>query len=288
GESTSPSERWFGVADRTSFWRQVRGSGYAGPVPTPLAVVCDFDGTATLLDIGDEISKHFGGVEHWETETARFRRGELDTRGIIEAIYNKILASEEEVRAFAAATARLRPGFSDLVAACRARGAPFFLASGGLRQYIEAVLAANLSPEQRAHVRIVANEGLFGPGGLKVRFPTEDAARELGCTACGSCKRVAAAEARKAGAPHVIGAGAGPEEGGRAGAGPGESSAPEEAARPTAIGAAAQLSASARGGRELLLAAYLIRSGVRITAGGESTSGAGAPERRGVVLGGEL
>jgi len=178
-------------------------------VPTPLAVVCDFDGTATLLDIGDEISKHFGGVEHWETETARFRRGELDTRGIIEAIYNKILASEEEVRAFAAATARLRPGFSDLVAACRARGAPFFLASGGLRQYIEAVLAANLSPEQRAHVRIVANEGLFGPGGLKVRFPTEDAARELGCTACGSCKRVAVAEARKAGARHVIGAGDG-------------------------------------------------------------------------------
>ena len=178
-------------------------------MPTPLAVVCDFDGTATLLDIGDEISKHFGGVEHWETETARFRRGELDTRGIIEAIYNKILASEEEVRAFAAATARLRPGFSDLVAACRARGAPFFLASGGLRQYIEAVLAANLSPELRAHVRIVANEGLFGPGGLKVRFPTEDAARELGCTACGSCKRVAVAEARKAGACHVIGAGDG-------------------------------------------------------------------------------
>ena len=122
-------------------------------MPTPLAVVCDFDGTATLLDIGDEISKHFGGVEHWETETARFRRGELDTRGIIEAIYAKVLASEEEVRAFAAATARLRPGFSDLVAACRARGAPFFLASGGLRQYIEAVLAANLAPDLRAHVR---------------------------------------------------------------------------------------------------------------------------------------
>ncbi|MFL5311181.1 MAG: HAD-IB family phosphatase [Myxococcales bacterium] len=178
-------------------------------MPTPVAVVCDFDGTATLLDIGDEISKRFGGVEHWEAESARFRRGELDTRGIIEAIYADVVASEEEVRAFAAASARLRPGFPELVAACRDRGAPFFLASGGLRQYIEAVLAANLAPALRSHVRIVANEGLFGPGGLKVRFPTQDAARELGCTACGSCKRVAVAQARKTGARHVIGAGDG-------------------------------------------------------------------------------
>jgi 2-hydroxy-3-keto-5-methylthiopentenyl-1-phosphate phosphatase len=176
---------------------------------TPVAVVCDFDGTATLVDIGDEISKHFGGAAHWEAESARFRRGELDTRGIIQAIYAEVSASEDEVRAFAAREARLRPGFAELIAACRARGAPFILASGGLRQYIEAVLEANLTAELRAHVRIVANEGVFGRGGLRVDFPTEDAARELGCTVCGSCKRVAVAEARRSGARHVIGAGDG-------------------------------------------------------------------------------
>ncbi|HKC58585.1 MAG TPA: HAD-IB family phosphatase [Myxococcales bacterium] len=176
---------------------------------TPVAVVCDFDGTATVLDIGDEISKHFGGAAHWEAESARFRRGELDTRGIIQAIYTEVVASEEDVRDFAARNARLRPGFSQLVAACRERGAPFVLASGGLRQYIEAVLEANLPPELRTHVKILANEGVFGRAGLKVRFPTEEAARELGCNSCGSCKRVAVAEARKAGAQHVMGAGDG-------------------------------------------------------------------------------
>jgi 2-hydroxy-3-keto-5-methylthiopentenyl-1-phosphate phosphatase len=176
---------------------------------TPVAVVCDFDGTATLVDIGDEISKHFGGAAHWEAESARFRRGELDTRGIIQAIYAEVSASEDEVRAFAAREARLRPGFAELIAACRARGAPFVLASGGLRQYIEAVLEANLTAELRGHVRIVANEGLFGRGGLRVDFPDEDAARELGCMACGSCKRVAVAEARRSGARHVIGVGDG-------------------------------------------------------------------------------
>jgi 2-hydroxy-3-keto-5-methylthiopentenyl-1-phosphate phosphatase len=177
--------------------------------PAPVAVVCDFDGTATLLDVGDEISKHFGGTAHWEAESARFRRGELDTRGIIQAIYTTVFAREEEVREFAARTARLRPGFAALVASCRDRGAPFILASGGLRQYIEAVLQANLAPELRDHVRILANEGVFGAGALQVRFPTEEAARALGCSVCGSCKRVAVAEARKTGARAVIGAGDG-------------------------------------------------------------------------------
>ncbi|HYZ88068.1 MAG TPA: HAD-IB family phosphatase [Myxococcales bacterium] len=177
--------------------------------PVPVGVVCDFDGTATLLDVGDEISKHFGGVAHWERESARFRRGELDTRGIIQAIYTRVFASEAEVCAFAAKTARLRSGFAELVAACRDRRAPFVLASGGLRQYIDAVLAAHLAADLRAHVQVVANEGVFSPRGMQVRFPTEEAARELGCTQCGSCKRVAVAEARKRGARHVIGIGDG-------------------------------------------------------------------------------
>jgi 2,3-diketo-5-methylthio-1-phosphopentane phosphatase len=184
------------------------------PAPTgaktkPAGVVCDFDGTATLVDIGDEISKHFGGVEHWESESARFRRGELDTRGIIEAIYTKVLANEATVCAFAARTARLRPGFVELVTACRESGAPFVLASGGLRQYIDAVLAANLPSALRDHVHVVANEGVFSADGLRVVFPTEAAALELGCRECGSCKRVAVAEARKRGARYVIGVGDG-------------------------------------------------------------------------------
>ena len=176
---------------------------------TDLAVVCDFDGTATVLDIGDEISKHFGGAAHWERESARFRRGELDTRGIIQAIYTKVFADEAAVCAFAAKAARLRPGFGDLVAACRDRGAPFVLASGGLRQYIDAVLTANLPPDLREHIHVVANEGVFGADGLRVLFPTQEAARQLGCTECGSCKRVAVAEARKRGARYVIGVGDG-------------------------------------------------------------------------------
>jgi 2-hydroxy-3-keto-5-methylthiopentenyl-1-phosphate phosphatase len=177
--------------------------------PPSVGVVCDFDGTATLLDIGDEVSRHFGGAAWWEERSAAFRRGELDTRGIIEAIYARVSAGEPELREFAVSVARLRPGFIDLIEACRARGAPFILASGGLRQYIEPVLGAQLSPEARGHVQVRANEGVFDPPPWKVRFPGDEASRRLGCTACGSCKRVAVAELRSAGVRHVIGIGDG-------------------------------------------------------------------------------
>ncbi len=175
----------------------------------PLAVVCDFDGTATLLDIGDEISRRFGGAAHWADVSARFHGGELDTRGVIEAIYTHVVAPEEEVRAFAVSEARLRPGFAALVAACRDRGAPFVLASGGLRQYIDAVLEANLPPDLRAHVRVMANEGSFSAEGLRVDFPGDEESRAAGCAVCGSCKRVAVALVRREGARYVIGVGDG-------------------------------------------------------------------------------
>ncbi len=174
-----------------------------------IGVVCDFDGTATLLDIGDEVSRHFGGPAHWERERARFASGELNTRQIIEAIYTQVTAGEPEVRAFAARTARLRPGFAELVAACRERNAPFILASGGLRQYVEAALESQLAPELRAHLELRANEAAFGRPHLRVAFPWEERSRAMGCEACGSCKRVAVADLRARGVRHVLGIGDG-------------------------------------------------------------------------------
>lgn len=174
-----------------------------------LAVVCDFDGTATLLDIGDEISKQFGGRAHLEQQKAMFGRGELTTRDIIEGIYTHVRASEKEICDFVVGAAHLRPGFDDLVRAARDRGAPFILASGGLRQYIDAVLAAHLPSELSAHVQVRANEAVFTEEGLRVRFPGEAASRLAGCSVCGSCKRVSVAEVRGAGAGYVIALGDG-------------------------------------------------------------------------------
>ena len=176
---------------------------------TDLAVVCDFDGTATVLDIGDEISKHFCGADYLALQKRLFAEGKLTTRGIIQGIYTPIRASQAEVVAFALQAAKLRPGFQELVAAARDRGAPFFLASGGLRQYIEAVIAAHLPAGLAAHIQVRANEASFSPGGLRVSYPGDAESKAAGCEVCGSCKRVSIAEARRGGARYVLGLGDG-------------------------------------------------------------------------------
>jgi 2-hydroxy-3-keto-5-methylthiopentenyl-1-phosphate phosphatase len=162
-----------------------------------------------VLDIGDEISKRFGGEAHWALQKQLFGRRQLDTRGIIQSIYTPVIASEAEVCAFAVREARLRDGFVDLVAACKDRGAPFYLASGGLRQYIDAILEAHLPLGLRSWIRVRANEAAFSQAGLKVSFPGDEASRAAGCVECGSCKRVSVADARSQGATHVIGLGDG-------------------------------------------------------------------------------
>jgi 2-hydroxy-3-keto-5-methylthiopentenyl-1-phosphate phosphatase len=176
---------------------------------TELAVVCDFDGTATLLDVGDEISRHFCGADYLALQKQLFLEGKLTTRAIIQSIYTQVIAGEAEVVAFALRAAKLRPGFSDLVAAAKDRGAPFFLASGGLRQYIEAVVANHLPAPLREHVQIRANEASFSPQGIRVSYPSDAESRAAGCEVCGSCKRVAIAEARRSGAKYVLGIGDG-------------------------------------------------------------------------------
>ena len=188
--------------------RHPAGAAYKRAV-TDLAVVCDFDGTATLLDIGDEISRHFCGADYLALQKKLFHEGKLDTRSIIQSIYTPIRAGEAEVIAFALRMAKLRPGFVEVVAAARDRGAPFYLASGGLRQYVEAVVAAHVPADLRQHIRIRANEAVFSSEGVRVEYPGDAQSRALGCEVCGSCKRVAIAEARRGGARYVLGIGDG-------------------------------------------------------------------------------
>src|SRR3989442_1471532 len=65
----------------------------------------------------------------------------------------------------------------------------------------------------------------------------------------------------------------------------GEPPAKDDSSRATEVGASAQVSASGRGSRELLLTARFRRSGVSLDVGAESLTGPRAPERRGLVFG---
>ncbi len=149
----------------------------------PWAVVCDFDGTATTEDIGDQVVLRFARAGHYEAQEERYAAGEFPFSGLLTRIFEGISAGPDEVAAFAREVAVLRPGFEALVEACRAGGRPFIVCSAGLDAYIEPVLG-RLSPPLREHLSIIANRARFEGGRVRVAFDEEAG----DCGFCGTCK----------------------------------------------------------------------------------------------------
>lgn len=149
----------------------------------PWAVVCDFDGTATTEDIGDQVVLRFARAGHYEAQEAVYASGAIPFSGLLTRIFEGITAGREEVAAFAREVAVFRDGFERFVDACREEGRPFVVCSAGLDAYIEPVLG-RLAPVQRRHLSLVSNRARFEPGGLRVAF--DEAAGD--CGSCGTCK----------------------------------------------------------------------------------------------------
>jgi len=158
----------------------------------PWAIVCDFDGTALSLDLGDRVATHFAGEASYQAAEDAYHAGELSFGALLARVFAPITASREEIAAFARRTAVLRPGFERFVAACRDGGAPFYVVSSGLDAYIEPVLD-DLHPDLRGHLRVRANRAVTGPGGLAVEFDGTD------CGFCGFCKGHVVEELQAAG-----------------------------------------------------------------------------------------
>jgi 2-hydroxy-3-keto-5-methylthiopentenyl-1-phosphate phosphatase len=147
--------------------------------------VCDFDGTATLEDTADALSIAYIGLPAWQRANDLFHAGEISFVELLRRIFGPIAATPEEVRAFALAHVRFRPGFQELVTRCRAAGVPFLLASGGLDIYIRPALE-QLPAAIAEGLELRANHADHVPGGLALSFPWQGAPGS--CGTCGSCK----------------------------------------------------------------------------------------------------
>jgi 2-hydroxy-3-keto-5-methylthiopentenyl-1-phosphate phosphatase len=149
----------------------------------PWAVVCDFDGTATTEDIGDQVVLRFAAEGHYEAQEALYRQGEFPFSVLLSRIFGGISAGAEEVAAFAREVAVLRPGFERFAEDCRVSGRPFVVCSAGLDAYIEPVLG-RLPPALREHLSVISNRARFDTGRLEVAFHEETG----DCGFCGTCK----------------------------------------------------------------------------------------------------
>ena len=159
------------------------------------AIVCDFDGTVTTRDLGDQVAIHFGPDGHWRRAEDEYRQGTFPFSELIRRIFAPITATPEAIAAFARSRAVLRDGFVEFLATCREAGRPFVLASAGLDVYIEPVLE-RLPPALRGHVLVRANAARCSDQGLEVRFHGEGA---RDCGHCGFCKGTVVRELQAAG-----------------------------------------------------------------------------------------
>ena len=170
---------------------ELSGRVVGNGVPSPWAVVCDFDGTAIMGDIADALAVRYLGPAQFESVNAQFKRGDITFRELLHKLFEPIAATPLEIRASAQELAEFRPGFVRLVELSRERNIPFTLASGGLDIYITPALEL-LSKDQREWMTVRANHATHRDGGLELSFPYAD--RPGNCGACGSCKRAAIAE----------------------------------------------------------------------------------------------
>ena len=141
-------------------------------------VVTDFDGTVTQKDVGNELCLEV--IPDLFKETHRqYRAGTLTLRQLQAKLWNNFPCSEETFRSLARNKGVLRKGFIEFLTRCQDSGIPVYVASAGLRPYIEEVLHTHLNPSlNKAIFEIRSNEVEFGESSVTRFFSPPDESLE--------------------------------------------------------------------------------------------------------------
>jgi 2-hydroxy-3-keto-5-methylthiopentenyl-1-phosphate phosphatase len=139
-------------------------------------LVLDWDGTVTEVDTLWLVLTEFGDEEVFRRASGQMRAGQMGLRETMEMEFETVKdAPLEEVNAWLAENARIRPGFHELVR----RHDPLVLSSG-FEELIRPLLA-----REGVAVEFVANRVDPRPGGWRVLWN-----RDRPCEVCGDwCKR---------------------------------------------------------------------------------------------------
>lgn len=144
------------------------------------ALISDFDGTASIKDVGDAIVKTFVGPNCWADVDASISRRELTVKGAYETIYAKMHVSDKILSDFVLQF-DLDPGFKTAVQLFTEKGLPVMILSDGFDYYIDRILkrdGLDWLPRRANKLKIVGCKPIpfFPHHGL------------LGCFHCGNCK----------------------------------------------------------------------------------------------------
>lgn len=141
------------------------------------AVLSDFDGTITPINVMDTLYEMFGGPST-RFYMARWQRGEISTMEEVEQVFKTVKSTRHEMESFLR-TVELDPGFKSLLAFCQEMDYPFAIVSDGLRWYIDYILNIHGVEE----LKIYAGEIIFLEKGFRFEYPWYDPVFPLRSTA---------------------------------------------------------------------------------------------------------
>jgi 2-hydroxy-3-keto-5-methylthiopentenyl-1-phosphate phosphatase len=144
-------------------------------------ILCDFDGTISLKDMGYALLNRFsrGG---WEAVDRAFCAGEIGSKEAFSRFARIVKGKEEDIRRFIQDHSEIDPHFASFYRHCRDQGVDVKIVSDGLSLYIRTILEIhNLS-----EIPFYANESRCIEGDrLDISFPFFNEA----CGLCGTCKK---------------------------------------------------------------------------------------------------
>ncbi len=144
----------------------------------PVAVLSDFDGTITTVDIAEVLLERFA-PGRWQRIEALHRARTIGTRETLARQFALVHEGRDALVRAVRSDARMDPTFPAFLRFCRGEGIPFEIVSEGLDVYIEPLLA-----DWGLDVPLRTNRTAFDDGRMRIEYPFADP----GCTLCGTCK----------------------------------------------------------------------------------------------------
>ena len=149
------------------------------PGQPPLAILVDYDGTISQVDVGERILYHFIG-DRYAADEAAYGAGTVGSRTLFESQIKLLPGAPDEVVALAEAQPH-DPTFASFVRTALAFGIPVEVVSDGFGFYIEPALARMGVPP----IPVIAANTTFDGDHAAMTFPNG----HPDCFVCGTCKR---------------------------------------------------------------------------------------------------
>ncbi len=144
-------------------------------------ILCDFDGTISVQDMGYVLVTQFASSE-WESIDRDFREGKIGSKEAYSRIAKILRGDEPTILRFIQEHSHIDPSFPAFYEYCREKGIDIKIVSDGLDFYIKKILEIHHLSE----IPFYANDTHFLKGeGIEISFPHSDEE----CGLCGTCKK---------------------------------------------------------------------------------------------------